>query len=306
MKGLKDLLKSKFFNRILLSITIVLALSQAISADQGWIEQESTGAVGWTTETGTEINYGELFTDYSGLYRMYLQAYTKLEKGVTYKITYTIEPVQGWWVTNFEGSYAGTNISTTQPTVTPVFTQTNTNGEAYSDLVTVTRNYDTIEILFSTATGFIDNLEWGENWVTVLYHYNKTDPGSVTSLSGVTVQTVIDPEAEWYTQQVLNKLDQVGDELELVVGEASLSENWAIEKAKEIRLEYGEKLDNNLNLAKSLVMPTRSGTGNVIQSAQTFGMLLTNTLTAMPAKVQVLIVVLPLLALIGWILGRIK
>ena len=232
----------------------------------------------------------------------------KLYRGTTYQITFTA------YLIDFSRLTGNFCITDRLPDDTiDLAVQTNSDHVQYIDLVDISAEYKSnsayrYTITFSTADGYIDNFENGYKYVSLSF-YRVTDIWTEAELtiniSDLSVSCIVDPTAEYYRASLIDDLNDKADRLKETYGELQSHENWALTRSSDFRSSASEQMKANLQIAKNFVSPVSRSGGSIATAAAATGALLTDVTSVMPANVQTLIVVIPLLAFIGWVIGRV-
>ena len=164
------------------------------------------------------------------------------------------------------------------------------------------------EYIFSTADGQIDNFNSGTYYVNFLNLDSDWLTQYEVRFVGVNVEAVVDPHSEYYDYLIIQNLEERANELGMIGAQSSKSENWSLDKAESIRQDAMSGMRENLDIAKSFVSGSTFGTrGGSLQAAATaFSTIYNSVVSAVPAPLQAIIIIIPTLAFIGWVIGRVQ
>lgn len=313
---------SRFFRSLViigLAAAATFTAALPLMAAEESITQAADGCIFATwDEDGTLMYYdeGDYFDpDMLGEYIAFGPCvYTNLAKGCTYTITFRL--YYDWHLLQpyDECELGSVSIHDSLPEyfdeLVPLMNSAgvlNSNFVSTDIGISSANPYLRFTIAFSTADGYIDNFTPGEQYI--IFNYSaKAGTSKNNYVEDITVKCVFDPSAEYYQWLCLEKLEQKGNELEAVGGEASKHENWALDKAAELHSQASEQMSLNLDIAKSFLQTSTfaDGGNSIAATAATFGTIYNQFTSALPPQLQALIIIIPTLAFIGWVVGRVQ
>lgn len=271
-----------------------------------------------------EINksYGLNENDTSSFLYWSNTAHMYVESDCTYKLTFKllVTSTKSSLVTPLPDTFGTITFTDSLPTTwNELGHKLNSVGKSHSSFVEHSGSYNkisstgeeniTFTYVFSTAQGYIDNVAPGNYYVNFLNSDQDIFSEYGVTFFGVSIEAVFDPLAEYYQKLVISNLDKKGDEFTEIGSKQSEHENWALDKAAELHAEASEQMGANLDLAKSFMQTSTfaSGSGSSIAaSAAAFGAIYNQVLDAVPPELQALVVIIPTLAFIGWVVGRVQ
>lgn len=315
---------------VIFSITALTTSVFASYDTTNWETVEASPYVFWCQSaqidgTLTELEIGTVtsydFRGYEDLSYLVLSTYMPVYKGCTYQIEFTVKYIYLSRILKGQvtfNKYRPTDVGELGP-------QYNSAGESYTDLTMLTfSDYEMPEnddnwygswvstkftFSFSTADGFIDNIENGYQYVNLSQITEPFMNGDYDAfqfvIDDISVRAMFDPGADYFIAKVLEDLDSRGDQLGEVSGQVIESESFLVNKANSIRDSVQSEVDQMMNQAAALISPARSNT-SVLTPLQTFGTIFTTFTQSLPPTIQGLLVACPMIMFIAWLIGRIE
>lgn len=250
--------------------------------------------------------------------------YTKIESECTYTITVDLHAQYdgiGDLSAAFNNELSFMSVTDSLPVTYGDFItgiRHNSAGTLYTDLVTLSikgqpgNDYgNEFTFIFSTADGYIDNLETGEYYLSFLLDVVEDITNSIgmvqVIMDSIEVTCTFDPNAEYYRNLLLSNLDEQGKELAEIGLKSSEHENWALDQAKSMREQASEQMQNNIDITKNFFgASTFARSGTMQAAASAFMGVYNSIMVAIPYEVQAIFVIIPTLAFIGWVIGRVQ
>jgi len=313
------------------TVAVLTSSIQAAEDTSDWETVEATPYIFWCPasqndgtfqqlEVGTVTD--EVYPSHLDLSILSLATYMPVYNDCTYQIEFTVKYI------NFASTVKALNLSEKYPSDIGVLTeQKNIAGENYTDLMSLTMSDYTVPsrdeqnevggywygsyvatkftYSFSTADGYIDNLENGYKYVILS---NIVEPSSEERpyqfmITDINVKVLFDPGAEYYTDRVIEDLNEKAEKLDEVGSKLSEAENWLLTKAESMKTSIADDMSNALAQAASLVSPARSNT-SILAPLTSFGTLYATFTNSLPGVLQALLVACPLLMFVAWLIGR--
>lgn len=236
---------------------------------------------------------------------------TNVQPGCTYTITYKLSTDKGdIHYTNDKVNLYSFTFSEALPGWDDILNyQYNSADALYSEFLTWNRevptdgSYEYYTFSFSTAEGYVDNIEFGNLFVNFNFR-NDILYGSKYTLEEISVNCVVDPSAEYFRNLVLGELTDAADKFEDASNALQEKEKEIMDKASGIYDSVSSDFHNYLADAKSFMsVATRSAASlgsaaNVLTTS-----IYDPIISSLPAEVAVLFTVIPMLAFVAWLFG---
>lgn len=330
-RGSNSSLISKRFSKLLLTFAMAAVITVAMAAPaaaegtyypeevEEWGDVEMTpyllfnatsGGALFVMQYGDQVLRDEITYEGDAGGAIVMGSHQELLKDHTYNIRLTFSGTADSTNTSYKALY-GFSITESRPLLLSEIAPSpdNSIGTNYTDLVKVriltNRVYTILDVVFSTADGYVDNSITGEVYINFLLNNIDVDVYNleISTFSGF---CRYDPDASYFTNIWGENLDNAADEFILRSDELAEHEQAISGMANEIRSGVIDQFTGMLSDVSSFISPTATysdGSSSIYAPAMAFAGLYDKIVAALPPLIQALFSVVPMLAFLAWLFG---
>lgn len=259
-----------------------------------------------------EIDYsttGQTFPLYGGFTWFTLAIRVPIYPDCTYDFSFSFDEAYfNTW--NYPLEYSLNLVTELPDSIGDLLEQRNSAGERYIDCTLYSGYENNRQWTFSTADGFIDNIDKGYYYVCfseLLMPYDDVtgeEQSIYFDIYDIRSKCMLDPGAGYFTEKVIESLNSTAAELDKVGSALSEQESWLLDKSKSLRESVADDFANMLNEANALVTPTRRNANSLLGGVEAVGTIFKSFTNSLPPVFASLITTIAILYFIAWLMGR--